>query len=79
MNRYIININIIILENFIRKETLEYNIGKRNLAKMMGEDPDNFTKENIKVNIIFYIIYVIIIKEKNLLNFKLLKLLKSLK
>lgn len=41
-------------QNFIRKETLEYNIGKRNLAKMMGEDPDNFTKENIK-NAISYL------------------------
>lgn len=55
----------------MEKQILEYNIGKRNLAKMMGEDPDNFTKENIKVNIAFYIIYIIIISEKNLLNFKI--------
>lgn len=55
----------------MEKQILEYNIGKRNLAKMMGEDPDNFTKENIKVNIVFYIIYIIIIREKNLLNFKI--------
>lgn len=61
----------------MERQILEYNIGKRNLARMMGEDPDNFTQENIKVNIIFYIIYIIIIiREKNLLNFRLLKLLK---
>lgn len=37
---------------------------------MMGEDPNNFTQKNIKVNIVFYIIYIIIIKKGNLLNFK---------
>lgn len=52
----------------MEKQILEYNIGKRNLAKMMGEDPDNFTKENIKVNIAFYIIYIIIIREKKLIK-----------
>lgn len=38
---------------------------------MMGEDPNNFTQKNIKVNIVFYIIYIIIIiKKGNLLNFR---------
>ncbi len=30
----------------------EYEIGKRHLAKMMGEDPDNFDQKNIDVGII---------------------------
>ncbi|XP_012351088.1 28S ribosomal protein S9, mitochondrial isoform X2 [Apis florea] len=41
-------------KQFIERQTLEYNIGKRNLAKMMGEDPNNFTQKNIK-NAICYL------------------------
>lgn len=36
---------------FIEKQVEEFNIGKRHLANMMGEDPDNFTQEDIDVRI----------------------------
>lgn len=32
---------------FIQKQIEEYNIGKRHLANMMGEDPETFTQEDI--------------------------------
>ncbi|XP_076008646.1 small ribosomal subunit protein uS9m [Genypterus blacodes] len=32
---------------FIQKEVEEFNIGKRHLANMMGEDPETFTQEDI--------------------------------
>ncbi|XP_053164500.1 28S ribosomal protein S9, mitochondrial isoform X2 [Hemicordylus capensis] len=34
-------------EAFIKKQTEEFNIGKRHLANMMGEDPETFTQEDI--------------------------------
>eukprot|EP00079_Xenopus_tropicalis_P013182 XP_002941200.1 PREDICTED: 28S ribosomal protein S9, mitochondrial [Xenopus tropicalis] len=34
-------------EAFIKKQIEEYNIGKRHLANMMGEDPETFTQEDI--------------------------------
>lgn len=34
---------------FIQKQVEEFNIGKRHLANMMGEDPENFTQEDIDV------------------------------
>ncbi|XP_056412080.1 28S ribosomal protein S9, mitochondrial [Hyla sarda] len=34
-------------EAFIKKQIEEFNIGKRHLANMMGEDPETFTQENI--------------------------------
>ncbi|GLG93345.1 CSON008502 protein [Gryllus bimaculatus] len=34
-------------EEFIKKENLEYQIGKRHLANMMGEDPEFFTQEDV--------------------------------
>ncbi|XP_012890166.1 PREDICTED: 28S ribosomal protein S9, mitochondrial [Dipodomys ordii] len=34
-------------EEFIRKQIEEFNIGKRHLANMMGEDPETFTQEDI--------------------------------
>ena len=34
---------------FVQKQVEEYNIGKRHLANMMGEDPENFTQEDIDV------------------------------
>ncbi|XP_076159062.1 small ribosomal subunit protein uS9m [Alosa pseudoharengus] len=34
-------------EEFIKKQVEEFNIGKRHLANMMGEDPENFTQEDI--------------------------------
>ncbi|XP_017794493.1 PREDICTED: 28S ribosomal protein S9, mitochondrial [Habropoda laboriosa] len=32
---------------FIEKQILEYDIGKRHLANMMGEDPDKFTQKDV--------------------------------
>ncbi|XP_052049171.1 28S ribosomal protein S9, mitochondrial [Apodemus sylvaticus] len=34
-------------EDFIKKQIEEFNIGKRHLANMMGEDPETFTEEDI--------------------------------
>ncbi|KAM4602199.1 uncharacterized protein ACJ7VT_020174 [Polymixia lowei] len=34
---------------FIQQQVEEYNIGKRHLANMMGEDPENFTQEDVDV------------------------------
>ncbi|XP_062383757.1 28S ribosomal protein S9, mitochondrial [Sardina pilchardus] len=34
-------------EEFIKKQVEEFNIGKRHLANMMGEDPESFTQEDI--------------------------------
>ncbi|XP_060089775.1 small ribosomal subunit protein uS9m [Heteronotia binoei] len=34
-------------EAFIKKQTEEFNLGKRHLANMMGEDPETFTQEDI--------------------------------
>nr|XP_054100637.1 28S ribosomal protein S9, mitochondrial isoform X3 [Callithrix jacchus] len=33
--------------DFIKKQIEEFNIGKRHLANMMGEDPESFTQEDI--------------------------------
>lgn len=33
----------------MKKEILEYEIGKRHLANMMGEDPEYFTQADIDV------------------------------
>ncbi|XP_014209379.1 28S ribosomal protein S9, mitochondrial [Copidosoma floridanum] len=35
-------------DTFIKKETEDYQIGKRHLANMMGEDPDNFTDQDVQ-------------------------------
>ncbi|XP_055377444.1 28S ribosomal protein S9, mitochondrial [Condylostylus longicornis] len=34
-------------DEFMKAQTLEYQIGKRHLANMMGEDPETFTQEDI--------------------------------
>lgn len=36
-------------EEYIRKQIDEFNIGKRHLANMMGEDPETFTQADIDV------------------------------
>ncbi len=38
------------LDNFIKQQLHEYNIGKRHLANMMGKDPEFFTQEDVDVN-----------------------------
>lgn len=35
---------------FTQKQIEEFEIGKRHLANMMGEDPENFTQEDIDVS-----------------------------
>lgn len=36
-------------EEFMKKQRHEYQIGKRHLANMMGEDPETFTQEDVDV------------------------------
>lgn len=43
-----------LLEKFMEKQIAEYDIGKRHLANIMGEDPENFTEKDINVNYISY-------------------------
>ena len=38
-------------DKMIKAETEEYNIGKRHLANIMGQDPDLFEQEDIDVSI----------------------------
>ena len=37
------------LDNFIKEQLREFNIGKRHLANMMGKDPEFFTQADIDV------------------------------
>jgi hypothetical protein len=39
-----------ILDEFMKEQLLQYNIGTRHLANMMGEDPDTFTQEDVDVS-----------------------------
>lgn len=34
-------------DDFMKKQEFEYSIGKRHLANMMGEDPENFTQKDV--------------------------------
>lgn len=38
-------------DEFMKTQHLDYQIGKRHLANMMGEDPETFTQEDIDVNL----------------------------
>lgn len=38
---------------FIQKQVEEFHIGKRHLANMMNEDPENFSQEDIDVRKLF--------------------------
>uniref|UniRef100_A0A3P8XLF0 Small ribosomal subunit protein uS9m n=1 Tax=Esox lucius TaxID=8010 RepID=A0A3P8XLF0_ESOLU len=40
-------------EEFIKKQVEEYNIGKRHLANIMGEDPETFTQQDIDRSIAY--------------------------
>lgn len=44
-------------DEFMKTQQLEYQIGKRHLANMMGEDPETFTQEDIDVSRVFIIGY----------------------
>jgi hypothetical protein len=37
------------LDNFIKEQLHQYNIGKRHLANMMGKDPEFFTQHDVNV------------------------------
>ncbi|KAM9585471.1 small ribosomal subunit protein uS9m [Trichechus inunguis] len=39
--------------DFIKKQLEEFNIGKRHLANMMGEDPETFTQEDIDRAVVY--------------------------
>lgn len=39
-------------DTFMKTQTLEYQIGKRHLANMMGADPETFTQENVDVSLV---------------------------
>ena len=47
-------VNLCLLDNFIKEQLHQYNIGKRHLANMMGKDPEFFTQHD--VDVIFFII-----------------------
>lgn len=49
------NLYYLLSEKFIAMETVKYEIGKRHLANMMGEDPDKFTEKRIVVSYIRFI------------------------
>lgn len=36
-------------DEFMKKQRFEYQLGKRHLANMMGEDPETFTQEDVDV------------------------------
>lgn len=36
-------------DDFIKKQQISYQLGKRHLANMMGEDPETFTQDMIDV------------------------------
>lgn len=36
-------------QKFMAEKNFEYQIGKRHLANMMGEDPENFTQQDVDV------------------------------
>lgn len=46
---YIDLLFLCLLDELMNREIAEYEIGKRHLANMMGEDPETFTQEDIDV------------------------------
>jgi hypothetical protein len=43
---------VFVVDDFLKEQLLQYNVGKRHLANMMGEDPDAFTQEDVDVSIL---------------------------
>lgn len=39
-------------DEFMKTQNLEFQIGKRHLANMMGADPETFTQEDIDVSML---------------------------
>lgn len=42
-------------DDMMKAEVAEYEIGKRHLANIMGEDPDTFTQDDVDVNSFFLV------------------------
>lgn len=42
---------IFVTDKFMADQVAEYEIGRRHLANMMGEDPETFTQEDIDVSV----------------------------
>lgn len=40
----------IFTDAFMKEEVAEYEIGKRHLANIMGEDPNTFSQEDVDVS-----------------------------
>lgn len=38
-------------DEFMKQQNTEYQIGKRHLANMMGEDPETFTQQDVDVSL----------------------------
>lgn len=38
------------IDEFLRRESKEYEIGKRHLANMMGQPADTFTQKDVNVS-----------------------------
>lgn len=41
-----------ISEEFIKQQLLDFQIGKRHLANMMGRDPEFFTEKDVDVSLV---------------------------
>lgn len=76
ISKYCVNSNVMfILAKFIEVETLKYELGKRHLANMMGEDPAHFEQEDIDVKYIlfcmkhhFFLVYLNCLSATNFLD-----------
>ena len=44
-------LRLFVPDEFMEKARIEYKIGKRHLANMMGENPDNFSEDDVKVSL----------------------------
>jgi hypothetical protein len=44
------NLLCILLGMFMKQQSQEFEIGRRHLANMMGEDPETFTQQDIDVS-----------------------------
>lgn len=40
-------------ESFMKEREIEFDIGKRHLANMMGRDPESFTQQDIDVSFLY--------------------------
>ena len=40
-------------DEFMKIQQLKYQIGKRHLANMMGEDPETFTQDHVDVSLLY--------------------------